>query len=43
MDLKGTQYGDVVEPGTPTAVEIAAGLDNGRDLISTATRWPISR
>jgi iron complex outermembrane recepter protein len=33
VNLKGTQYGDVVEPGTPTAPEIAAGFANGRDLV----------
>jgi len=33
VNLKGTQYGDVVEPGTPIATEIAAGLANGRDLV----------
>jgi iron complex outermembrane recepter protein len=32
VNLKGTQYGDVVEPGTPSNAEIAAGLSNGRDL-----------
>jgi iron complex outermembrane receptor protein len=33
VNLKGTQYGDVVEPGTPTQAEINAGLANGRDLV----------
>ncbi len=32
VNLKGTQYGDVVEPGSPTNAEIAAGLADGRDL-----------
>jgi iron complex outermembrane receptor protein len=34
VNLKGTQYGDVVEPGTPSNAEIAAGLSNGRDLLN---------
>jgi iron complex outermembrane receptor protein len=33
VNLRGTQYGDVVEPGSPIATEIAAGLSNGRDLV----------
>jgi len=33
VNLKGTQYGDVVEPGSPTPVEVNAGLSNGRDLV----------
>jgi iron complex outermembrane receptor protein len=33
VNLKGTQYGDVVEPGTPTQAEIDAGFANGRDLL----------
>jgi iron complex outermembrane recepter protein len=33
VNLKGTQYGDVVEPGTPTTAEINAGFENGRDLV----------
>jgi iron complex outermembrane receptor protein len=33
VNIKGTQYGDVVEPGTPIAVEINAGLADGRDLV----------
>jgi iron complex outermembrane receptor protein len=32
VNLKGTQYGDVVEPGSPIPAEIAAGLADGRDL-----------
>jgi iron complex outermembrane recepter protein len=32
VNLKGTQYGDVVEPGAPTNAEIAAGLSNARDV-----------
>jgi iron complex outermembrane receptor protein len=32
VNLKGTRYGNVVEPGVPTAQEIAAGLDYIRDL-----------
>jgi iron complex outermembrane receptor protein len=32
VNLKGTQYGDVVEPGAPTNAEIAAGLENARDI-----------
>ena len=32
VNLKGTQYGEVTEPGSPTAGEIAAGLENARDL-----------
>jgi iron complex outermembrane receptor protein len=30
--LKGTQYGEVVEPGQPTNPEIAAGFDDARDI-----------
>jgi iron complex outermembrane receptor protein len=32
VNLKGTQYGDVLEPGAPTNAEIAAGLSDARDL-----------
>ena len=32
VNLKGTQYGEVVEPGAPTNAEIAAGLEDARDL-----------
>ena len=32
MNLKGTQYGEVVEPGAPTNAEIAADLADARDL-----------
>ncbi len=32
VNLKGTQYGDVVEPGAPSNPEIAAGLANARDV-----------
>ncbi len=33
VNLKGTKYGEVVEPGAPTTAEIAAGLANARDLV----------
>ena len=32
VNLKGTRYGEVVEPGVPTAAEIAAGVEDARDL-----------
>jgi iron complex outermembrane receptor protein len=32
VDLKGTRYGEVVEPGLPSAAEINAGLEDARDL-----------
>ncbi len=32
VNLKGTQYGDVVEPGAPTNAEIAAGIEDARDI-----------
>ncbi|HUQ09026.1 MAG TPA: TonB-dependent receptor [Steroidobacteraceae bacterium] len=32
VNLKGTQYGDVVEPGQPIPAEIAAGFDDARDI-----------
>jgi iron complex outermembrane receptor protein len=32
VNLKGTRYGNVVEPGVPTAPEIAAGQEAVRDL-----------
>jgi iron complex outermembrane receptor protein len=32
VGLKGTRYGEVVEPGLPTAAEINAGLADARDL-----------
>jgi iron complex outermembrane receptor protein len=32
VSLKGTQYGEVTEPGAPTAAEIAAGLEEARDI-----------
>jgi iron complex outermembrane recepter protein len=32
VNLKGTQYGEVTEPGAPTAAEIAAGLADARDI-----------
>jgi iron complex outermembrane receptor protein len=32
VNLKGTQYGEVVEPGAPTTAEIAAGLEDARDI-----------
>jgi len=32
VNLKGTRYGEVVEPGVPSAAEIAAGAADARDL-----------
>ena len=32
VNLKGTRYGEVVEPGVPTAAEINAGVADARDL-----------
>jgi iron complex outermembrane recepter protein len=32
VNLKGTQYGEVTEPGAPTTAEIAAGLEEARDI-----------
>jgi iron complex outermembrane receptor protein len=32
VNLKGTRYGEVVEPGVPTAGEISAGVEDARDL-----------
>jgi iron complex outermembrane receptor protein len=32
VNLKGTRYGEVIEPGTPTQAEINAGIPNSRDL-----------
>ena len=32
MNLKGTRYGEVVEPGVPTTAEITAGVEDARDL-----------
>jgi iron complex outermembrane receptor protein len=32
VNLKGTRYGEVVEPGIPTTPEINAGLEDARDL-----------
>ena len=32
VNLKGTRYGEVVEPGVPTAAEINAGVPDARDL-----------
>jgi iron complex outermembrane receptor protein len=32
VNLKGTRYGEVVEPGVPTTAEINAGLEDARDL-----------
>ena len=32
VNLKGTRYGEVVEPGVPTAAEINAGIPDARDL-----------
>jgi iron complex outermembrane receptor protein len=33
VNLKGTQYGEVTEPGAPTSAEIAAGLEDARDIV----------
>jgi len=33
VNLKGTRYGEVIEPGAPTNAEIAAGLSNARDIV----------
>ncbi len=32
VNLKGTRYGEVIEPGVPTADEITAGVEDARDL-----------
>ncbi len=32
VNLKATQYGEVIEPGAPTQAEIDAGLDEARDI-----------
>ena len=32
VNLKGTRYGEVIEPGVPTAAEINAGVEDARDL-----------
>ncbi len=32
VNLKGTRYGNVTEPGVPTAAEVNAGVANARDL-----------
>jgi iron complex outermembrane receptor protein len=32
VNLKGTRYGEVVEPGVPSAAEINAGIPDARDL-----------
>jgi iron complex outermembrane receptor protein len=32
VNLKGTRYGDVVEPGVPSTAEISAGVPDARDL-----------
>ena len=32
VNLKGTRYGEVVEPGVPTTAEINAGVEDARDL-----------
>jgi iron complex outermembrane recepter protein len=32
VNLKGTQYGEVVEPGQPNGAEITAGFDDARDI-----------
>lgn len=33
VNLKGTRYGEVVEPGAPTNAEIAAGVADARDVV----------
>ena len=32
VNLKGTRYGEVVEPGVPSAAEVTAGVPEARDL-----------
>jgi iron complex outermembrane receptor protein len=32
VNLKGTRYGEVVEPGVPSAAEVSAGIPEARDL-----------
>jgi iron complex outermembrane receptor protein len=32
VNIKGTRYGEVVEPGIPSAVEVNAGIPNARDI-----------
>jgi iron complex outermembrane recepter protein len=32
VNLKGTQYGEVVEPGQPNTAELNAGIDDARDI-----------
>jgi iron complex outermembrane receptor protein len=32
VNLKGTRYGEVVEPGVPSGAEVAAGVPDARDL-----------
>jgi len=32
VNLKGTRYGDVVEPGVPIAAEVNAGIPDARDI-----------
>ena len=32
VNLKGTRYGEVIEPGVPTTAEINAGVEDARDL-----------
>ena len=39
MYLKGTQYGEVIEPGQPTTAEITAGFDDARDIDIEGMRW----
>jgi iron complex outermembrane recepter protein len=33
VNFKGTQYGEVTEPGAPTNAEVAAGLSTARDIV----------
>jgi iron complex outermembrane receptor protein len=33
VNLKGTQYGEVVEPGQPNTAELGAGFDDARDIV----------
>jgi len=33
VNLKGTRYGEVIEPGAPNSAEIAAGIPDARDIV----------
>jgi iron complex outermembrane receptor protein len=33
VNLKGTRYGEVIEPGAPSNAEIAAGIPDARDIV----------